>query len=162
MLKKGNLFPDFKLKIQDGTLTTVKDLKGHWSVVYFYMKNYSDICTKLATQFSALARKFKIRNTLIYGVSRETERSNFNMHNEHKLAQFLLSDPDHVLIEAVGIWGPKMLHGKQAIGLHRTTFILDPDARVQQVFPAVNPHHNHPSSVLEALLILQDKEPSHQ
>jgi peroxiredoxin Q/BCP len=154
MLKKGKHFPEFSLKNQNGTFTTLDDLKDHWSVVYFYMKDYSDICTNLAKEFTALSRKFKAKNTHVYGVSRDSVRSHLNVFTKHKLFQTLLSDPDHVLMEACGIWGPKMVHGKELMGAHRTTFILDPETKVREIFTNVVPL-NHPANVYEALAEIQ-------
>jgi peroxiredoxin Q/BCP len=79
MLSKGQPFPDFELKNHQGATVTRKDLLGHWTVVYFYMKDYSDICTNLAKGFTALAKKFKARSCEVWGVSVDSVRSHSNV-----------------------------------------------------------------------------------
>ena len=154
MLEKGQPFPDFTLNNHLGVAVTKDDLKGRWSVVYLYMKDYSDICTKLARDFTALGRKFKNRGAEVFGVSADSVRSHSIVFARHRLTQSLLSDPDHALMKACGVWGPKKVHGKEVMGCHRTTFLVDPEGVVREVFPNVITV-NHPSNVLDALANLQ-------
>jgi peroxiredoxin Q/BCP len=154
MLEIGQPFPEFKLNNHLGVAVTQEDLKGHWTVVYFYMKDYSDICTRLARDFTVLGRKFKSRNAEIIGVSADSVRTHSIVVGRHRLIQSLLSDPAHALMIASGVWGVKKVHGKEVMGCHRTTFVLDPEGVVREVFPNVITV-NHPSNVLDALVALQ-------
>ena len=72
----------------------------------------------------------------------------------NRLYQTLLSDPEHVLMRACGVWAPKRIHGKEVMGAHRTTFIVDPEGAVREVMTNVVPL-NHPAHVAEVLANLQ-------
>lgn len=157
MLAKGESFPDFELKDHHGAAVTQEALKNKWTVVYFYMKNYSDICTNLAKEFNALARRFKSRGCQIFGVSADSPRSHSTVWAKHRLFQSLLSDPDHALMTATGVWGPKKMHGKDIFGARRTTFIVDPQGVVREAMTDVVTL-NHPAHVLEVLTSLQKAE----
>lgn len=154
MLSKGQPFPDFKLKNHQGAFVTRADLKGHWSAVYFYMKDYSDLCTALAREFSMLHRKFKAKGCEIWGVSADSVRSHANMVSRHHLNLSLISDPDHALMEACGVWGPKRIHGKEAMGAYRSAFIIDPEGLVREATRDVI-RAKHPAQVFELLAAAQ-------
>ena len=154
MLKKGQPFPDFQLLNHKGATVTRENLKGHWTVLYIYMKDYSDICTNLAKDFNSLAKRFKARSCEVWGVSSDSPRSHSNVVSMHNLFQTLLSDPEHKLMEACGAWGLKKVHGKEVMGAHRTTFILDPEAVVKAVMAEVVPR-NHPAQAMETLAAVQ-------
>jgi thioredoxin-dependent peroxiredoxin len=51
----------------------------------------------------------------------------------------LISDAEHTLAETFGIWKRKKMFGHQYWGVERTTFLIDPEGRVRQVFERVNP-----------------------
>jgi peroxiredoxin Q/BCP len=157
MLSKWQPFPDFQLVNHRGATVTKEDLMGHWTVVYFFMKDYSDICTKLAKDFTALSKKFRARGCEVWGVSVDSVRSHSNVVAQHNLFQSLISDPEHQLMSACGVWGPKKVHGKEVLGAHRTTFIIDPEGLVRVVMPEVVPR-NHPPKVVDALSAAQKEE----
>ena len=62
----------------------------------------------------------------------------------------LLSDQDHRIVEAYGVWGQKTLVGRKYQGTHRVTFLIGPDGRIQKFWPRVKPDE-HAAEVLAAL-----------
>jgi peroxiredoxin Q/BCP len=62
----------------------------------------------------------------------------------------LVSDPEHNTLLAYGVWAQKSFMGKKFMGVERTTYLLDPEGRVQQVFPKVKVM-GHTAQVLAAL-----------
>jgi peroxiredoxin Q/BCP len=154
MLTKGQPFPDFELRDQAGAAISQKDLKGQWTVVYFYVKDFSDLCTVQAKEFTALGRKYKARGCQVWGVSADSARSHSIVHQRLRLFQSLLSDPDHALMTAAGVWAPKILHGKELVGLHRSAFIVDPDGIVQEALADKAPA-SHAVLALERLAAIQ-------
>ncbi|MGL5018425.1 MAG: redoxin domain-containing protein [Luteolibacter sp.] len=50
-----------------------------------------------------------------------------------------LSDPEHKIAEAYGVWVEKSMYGKTYMGTERTTFIIDPDGYIKAVLPKVKP-----------------------
>ena len=62
----------------------------------------------------------------------------------------LVADPDHVALEAYGVWGEREWQGNKYMGVARTTFLIGRDGRIERVWEGVNPT-GHAEEVLEAL-----------
>lgn len=62
----------------------------------------------------------------------------------------LVADPDHVALEAYGVWGEREWQGNKYMGIARTTFLIGRDGRIERVWEGVNPT-GHAKEVLEAL-----------
>jgi peroxiredoxin Q/BCP len=54
---------------------------------------------------------------------------------EKELLNFtLLSDEDHQVCEQFGVWGEKSFMGKTYDGIHRISFLIDANGKVEHVF----------------------------
>jgi len=62
----------------------------------------------------------------------------------------VLSDPDHAISEAYGVWKEKSFMGRKYMGIDRVTFVIDKPGILRHVFPKVNVL-GHAKQVLEAL-----------
>jgi len=62
----------------------------------------------------------------------------------------LVSDPDHVALEAYGTWGEREFNGHKYMGILRTTFLIDTNGSIARVWEQVKPT-GHAEEVLEAL-----------
>ena len=62
----------------------------------------------------------------------------------------LLSDRDHAVAEAYGVWGEKSLYGKKYFGVIRSAFLIDEAGRVVEAWPGISPDETVPK-VLAAL-----------
>ena len=60
----------------------------------------------------------------------------------------LVADPDHAICEAYGVWQEKSNYGKTYMGVVRTTFLIDREGRIAQVFNKVKPE-GHDQQVLD-------------
>ena len=120
--------------------TTVKlaDLKGETVVLYFYPKDDTPGCTKQACAlrdgWSEISAKAKV-----FGVSIDPIKSHEKFIKKHSLPFPILSDEDHRIVEAYGVWVEKSLYGKTYFGTERTTFIIGPDGKIKAVLPKVKP-----------------------
>ena len=56
---------------------------------------------------------------------------------KQKLNFLLLSDQDHKMIEAYGAWRMKRFMGRSFKGIARSTVLIDPAGKVEQVWPDV-------------------------
>lgn len=148
MLKPGDPFPDFELQDQNGTTVRKADLLGSRSIVYFYPKDDTSGCTAEACGFRDTLPKFS--GAKIYGVSPDTVKSHAKFVKKYDLNFTLLADPDRSLIEMLGLWVEKSMYGKKYMGVARTTFLLDAEGRVEQVWEKVKPE-GHEKEVLAAL-----------
>ena len=82
--------------------------------------------------------------------SRPIRRSASGSCRKHALGFTLLSDPDHKVAEAYGVWVEKSMYGRKYFGNERTTFVIGPTGKVERVFRKVRPAE-HDELVLGAL-----------
>ena len=59
----------------------------------------------------------------------------------------ILSDLEHQVAEAYGVWGEKQMMGKSFMSTHRVTFLINPEGRVAKVWESVTPT-GHAAEVL--------------
>jgi peroxiredoxin Q/BCP len=86
----------------------------------------------------------------VLGVSPDPVKSIAKFDDKYGLGFPLLADEDHAVAEAYGVWVQKSRYGREYMGNERTTFVIGPDGKVQQVFRAVKPAE-HDELVLGAL-----------
>lgn len=86
----------------------------------------------------------------IYGLSADDLDSHQAFANKHTLNFPLLSDVNHTLIEQLGAWGEKEFEGKKFMGIIRTTVLVGPDGRVEQIWEKVK-FQDHAEAVLQAI-----------
>ena len=84
------------------------------------------------------------------GVSRDSVARLRSFADKHGLAFPLLSDEDHAVAEAYGVWVEKSMYGRRFFGNERTTFVIDGDGVVREVLRKVRPAE-HDELVLGAL-----------
>lgn len=145
--------PDFSLVTAEGKTVTLRDFAGQWLVLYFYPKDNTPGCTTEACSLRDARDDIISLGAQIVGVSRDEAVSHEKFISKFKLNFMLASDPDHIVMDAYGAWGPKMF-GRE--GVLRKTFIIDPDGMVQKAYGRVTPL-GHGESVTEALKELQGK-----
>lgn len=149
-LEKGDKAPDFCLPDKEGNELCLKDLRGNYSVVYFYPKDNTKGCTMEAHDFTQQLEKFREVNVPVIGVSPDSPESHRRFAQKHDLKVRLLSDVDHTVLENYGVWKKKSMYGKEFYGVVRTTFILDPQGRVAAAWHKVKVP-GHVDEVLEKL-----------
>ena len=139
MLEVGALAPQFTLKDQDGREVSLSDFLGKRVVLYFYPKDNTPGCTRQACAFAGAYREFAARDVEVIGISKDSEVSHRKFADKHGLPFLLLSDPDRVAIEAYGAWKEKKLYGKSSLGVLRSTFLIDPEGRIEKIMMGVKP-----------------------
>ena len=139
MLKEGDLAPDFELATYEGETVKLSDLRGRHVVLYFYPKDDTSGCTKEACGFRDNSQALDERNALVLGVSPDGVASHEKFRDKYELNFPLLSDPDHAVAEAYGAWGKKKMYGREYEGVLRSTFVIDPEGRIEKVYAKVKP-----------------------
>lgn len=137
MTDVGDLFPAFSLQDQDGNTVTRDDLLGSASVVYFYPKDDTSGCTVEACEFRD--RLEQVPGAKVFGVSPDSVKSHKKFAEKYGLTFPLLADVEKALCTACGVWVEKSMYGKKYMGVERTTFVLDAEAKVAAVFRKVKP-----------------------
>ena len=82
------------------------------------------------------------------GVSPDPIASHVRFRDKHGLPFTLLSDPDHEVAEAYGVWVEKSMYGRRYMGVERSTFVIGPDGTLLQALYKVKPK-GHAASVLD-------------
>lgn len=150
VLALGEMAPKFSLKSKEGGVISLEDLRGGWSVLYFYPKDDTPGCTIEAKDFTGFSKEFDELEVEVFGVSPDSEESHCRFSDKHKLDVNLLSDPTHKTIEDYGAWGQKHFLGKKYMGVLRTTYIINPSLKVAFVWEDVKPK-GHAEEVLKKM-----------
>lgn len=148
MLNIGDKAPNFTLPDKDGNNISLSDFLGKKVIVYFYPKDNTPGCTKQACGFSENIQEFENNNTVIIGISKDSQKSHQNFTQKYDLKINLLSDVERQAIEAYGVWQEKKLYGKVSMGIVRTTFVIDEQGNIEKIFDKVKAAQN-PEEVLE-------------
>lgn len=136
-LKAGDQAPNFKAVDQDGKSHTLADYMGKKLVVFFYPKASTPGCTAEACNLRDNWSTFQKEGYEILGVSADSQKRQTNFKNKYELPFPLLADEDKTVIEAFGVWGPKKFMGKEYEGIHRTSFVIDEEGKIQEVIQKV-------------------------
>lgn len=150
MLKIGDKAPAFSLPTGDGKTLALKDLKGRKVVLYFYPKDNTPGCTKEACSFQENFSALKNKKAIVLGVSADSASSHAKFATKYSLSFLLLSDEKKEVQKTYGVWKEKSMYGRKYMGIERTTFIIDEDGRIAQIFSKVKVD-GHAEEVLAAL-----------
>ena len=149
MTKEGTAAPVFTTKNAEGDTVQLKDFRGQKVVLYFYPKDDTPGCTKEACSFRDAFSEFKKRGIKVLGVSPDNEASHRKFVKKYELPFTLLTDTDHAIADAYGVYGQKKFMGRTYMGVNRTTFLIDEKGKIKKVFVKVKPEE-HAREVLEA------------
>lgn len=136
-LKAGDKAPDFKAEDQDGNEIKLSDYKGKKLVLFFYPKASTPGCTAEACNLNENFDRLKKEGYEILGVSADSKKRQQNFRNKYDFQYPLLADEDKEVINAYGVWGPKKFMGKEYDGIHRTTFLIDKNGKIEEVISKV-------------------------
>jgi lipoyl-dependent peroxiredoxin subunit C len=167
MLTVGDRFPNYSLKaVKPGaeglnlstafTDITAASNAGKWKLVFFWPKDFTFVCPTEIVAFGKLAREFADRDTVVYGVSIDSEFVHMNWRLNHadlrNLPIPMLADVKRELAAACGV-----LDRNEGVAL-RATFVVDPDGIIR--YAAVNDLSvgRNPAEVLRVLDALQTDE----
>jgi peroxiredoxin Q/BCP len=150
VIDQGTTAPDFELPNQDGAAVRLSSLRGQPVVLYFYPKADTTGCTTQACGVRDHRDDYAAAGAVVLGVSPDPVKALARFADKYGLAFPLLSDSDHAVAEAYGVWAEKSMYGRTYWGIVRTTFVIDAGGVVARVFPKVSPK-THDELVLQAL-----------
>lgn len=139
----GKKAPAFSLSDQNGDKISLKDFKGKNVVIYFYPKASTPGCTVQACGIRDSRKAFEKLNTVVLGISPDAPAKLARFTDKQELNFTLLSDEDHAVADAYGVWGPKKFMGREFDGIHRTTFIVDASGKLRHVMEKVKTKTHH-------------------
>jgi peroxiredoxin Q/BCP len=150
VVEEGSQAPDFELMSDAGETVKLSQFRGRPVVLYFYPRDDTPGCTKEACAFRDSYDEYLARDAVILGVSRDGEESHQKFKQKYDLPFTLLSDPDHEVVEAYGVWAEKSMYGRKSMGIVRSTFVIAADGTVARAMRGIKVP-GHSDKVLEAL-----------
>jgi len=136
-LAPGDQAPDFTLLDADGKEVSLSSFRGQRVIVYFYPAAMTPGCTTQACDFRDSLASLNSAGITVLGISPDKPAKLARFREKEGLTFLLLSDPDHAALEAYGAWGEKKLYGKVTVGVIRSTFVVDPEGRIEKALYAV-------------------------
>ncbi len=150
MVRPGDSAPDFTLPDQEGNDVSLSGLRGQNVVLYFYPKADTPGCTTQACGVRDHRADYASSGAVVLGVSPDAVEAVSKFDQKYGLGFPLLADSDHAVAEAYGVWVEKSMYGRKYMGNERTTFVIDPDGKIKDIFRKVKPAEHDPL-VLAAL-----------
>ncbi len=149
-VKIGDSLPSFSFQTSEGNTHSFADFAGQSIVLYFYPKDDTPGCTIEAKAFRDHLADFKQKNTLIFGVSKDSASSHEKFREKYCLPFPLIVDTSTELCQFFGVLKDKSLFGKKYKGIERSTFLINPEGKLVKEWRKVNVL-GHVKKVLDAL-----------
>ncbi|MBA9007642.1 thioredoxin-dependent thiol peroxidase [Thermomonospora cellulosilytica] len=133
-LQPGDVAPDFELLDADGDPVSLASLRGKRVILYFYPAAMTPGCTKEAVDFRDALPDLQAAGVTVVGISPDPPAKLAKFRDRDGLTFPLLSDPDTATLQAYGAYGEKKLYGKVVVGVIRSTFIIDPEGKIEKAY----------------------------
>jgi peroxiredoxin Q/BCP len=136
-LKAGDKAPTFTLLDQRGAKVKLSDFKGRSVLVYFYPKADTPGCTQQSCGLRDVAGD--VGDAAILGISPDKVAKQLKFDEKYSLGFPLLSDEDHAVAEAYGVWAEKSMYGRKYMGIVRSAFLIDGKGTIVEAWYKVSP-----------------------
>jgi peroxiredoxin Q/BCP len=137
MVEKGSPAPDFELASDDGGVVSLVGLRGRKVVLYFYPRDDTPGCTTQACDLRDEMPRIEEAGAVVLGVSPDPVASHRRFKQKFGLNFPLLADEDHEVARAYDVWKEKSSFGRKSMGVERTTFLIDEEGVVADVWRKV-------------------------
>jgi peroxiredoxin Q/BCP len=151
-LTVGMMAPEFALPSTLGRKVTLNEFRGKRVIIYFYPKDDTPGCTMEACAFRDHLPRITSKDAVVLGISLDDELSHQRFAQKYNLPFALLSDVDAAVSRQYGTYKEKNLYGRSYWGIERTTFVIDREGRVENVFRRVKVE-GHAEEVMATLAI---------
>ena len=143
-LSAGATAPDFTLNDQQQQSVQLSQLLKQGRVlVYFYPKAMTPGCTVQACALRDSQSQLQQKGVTVLGISTDPVARLAKFAERDGLNFTLLSDEDHAVADAFGVWGEKKFMGKVYDGLHRISFLINQDGTIDKVFDKFKTKDHH-------------------
>ena len=146
----GAAAPDFNLPASGGETVSLAAHKGSKVVLFLYPRADTPGCTKEAIGFTEAKADFEAAGAVVIGLSNDPVAKQDKFTAKHDLGVPLMSDESSEVIAAYGSWVEKNMYGKKSMGVERSTFLIDADGKIAQIWRKVKVP-GHVDAVLEAV-----------
>ena len=151
-MKVGDKIPEILGKDQNGREIKASDFKGHKIVLYTYPKANTSGCTAEACSLQAHKQELEQLGYAIVGISRDKQETQAKFADKNGLEFPLIADTETTLLQQLGAWGEKKMCGRTSVGILRTTYLVDENGVVEQIFtPKQIKTKIHAEQILDAI-----------
>jgi len=135
-LEPGDTAPDFTLTTSTGEKLSLGELlkQGKKVILYAYPAAMTPGCTTQACDFRDNLASLTAHGYNVVGISPDSPEKLAKFVDRDALTFPLVSDADKSVLSAYGAFGEKMNYGKKIMGVIRSTFVIDPDGKIEQAF----------------------------
>jgi peroxiredoxin Q/BCP len=148
MLAVGDTAPDFSLPDSDGRTVTLANLLTNGPLIlFFYPADFTPVCTREVCLFRDAYSDLVDRGIAVAGVSPNDTESHARFRDQFRIDYVLLADPNKQAIAAYRVLGPLGI-------LRRTTYLIEPNGRIQGAVRAdlrLSPHNKLISQALNSV-----------
>jgi peroxiredoxin Q/BCP len=142
MLKSGDTVVDFELVSDEGKPVKLADFRGKKVILFFYPKAATPGCTTQACGFRDNYSLIEANGATVLGISPDAPEKLAKWKEKERFPYLLLSDPEHKVAEAYGVWGEKKLYGRAYMGIIRSHFVVDEDGKLADIQFKVSPKNS--------------------
>ena len=151
-LSKGDKAPEFSGLNQNGELISLSGFKGKKLILYFYPKDNTPGCTAESCNLSDNYQMWLSKGYEVVGVSLDSVASHKKFADKFQFGFNLIADSDTAILQAYGVWGEKNMYGRKYMGVLRTTFVINEEGIIEEIFEKVDTK-NHTDQIIKALEI---------
>ncbi len=146
----GDKAPNFMAANEQGETVKLSDFTGKKLAIFFYPADNTPACTAAACSLRDHYAELKAAGIEMLGVSPDSQKKHQNFIKKHSFPFSLVADEDLALMKSFGVWGLKKFMGREFDGVLRTTFLIDENGVIEQVFDKVNTK-NHAEQIVNSL-----------
>jgi thioredoxin-dependent peroxiredoxin len=149
-LKMGDKAPGFEGVNQDGNKIGLSDFSGKKLILYFYPKDNTPGCTAESCNLNDNYNAWLEKGFEVVGISPDSVESHRKFKDKYGLKFNLIADTEKEILQAYGAWGEKSMYGKKYMGVLRTTFVIDENGTIREIFEKVKTK-DHTNQILKSL-----------
>ena len=131
-MKIGSKVKNFSAEMTGNKKFSLKEFIGKNIVLYFYPRDNTPGCTSESIDFRDNFKSFQKKNTLIFGISKDSLSSHEKFKEKFKFPFELISDPEEKVCKAFDVIKEKSMYGKKYMGIERSTFLVDSKGKLKK------------------------------
>jgi thioredoxin-dependent peroxiredoxin len=149
-LQKGDKAPAFSGMNQHNEQVSLSDFSGKKVILYFYPKDNTPGCTAEACDLNNHYNFWSDKGFHVVGVSPDNTVSHKKFADKFGLQFNLIADTGLDILKSYGVWGEKKMYGKSYMGVLRTTFVINEEGFIDEVFTSVDTK-NHTRQITQII-----------
>tara|TARA_B100000927_G_scaffold39780_1_gene28489 strand:+ start:2047 stop:2496 length:450 start_codon:yes stop_codon:yes gene_type:complete len=149
-MKEGSKVRNFSAEMTGKKEFKLNDYQGKNIVLYFYPRDNTPGCTSEGEDFRDNFKSFVKKNTLVFGISKDTLKSHENFKDKFNFPFELISDPEEKICKLFDVIKEKSMYGKKYMGIERSTFLIDSNGKLTKEWRKVKVK-GHVEEVLNSL-----------